>query len=261
MHGVWMDRLSEYVDEGLERPEREALEAHLKDCASCEAALADLKDIRARARNLSNAPAPPEVWSGIEAGIARGRNLAFPADRKEPRRAPGSRFSFSFPELIAAGLAIAIVSGGTVFAVLHHRESRTPAPATTVARGLPAAAPSIAPEPVPETPLVTAAPAERTGGDAVNAARTPESPHEEAISELRKVLAKERDKLDPATIRTLEANLAIIDLAIDQARRALAADPANTYVKEHLAETMRRKVELLHRATMLASASTSEGSR
>jgi hypothetical protein len=88
-----------------------------------------------------------------------------------------------------------------------------------------------------------------------------ETPHEEAISELRRALASNRDKLNPTTIRTLEANLAIIDLAIDQARRALAADSANTYVREHLAETMRRRVELLQRATTLASTSSLEGDR
>jgi hypothetical protein len=88
-----------------------------------------------------------------------------------------------------------------------------------------------------------------------------ETPHEEAISELRRALASNRDKLNPTTIRTLEANLAIIDLAIDQARRALAADSANTYVREHLADTMRRRVELLQRATTLASTSSLEGDR
>lgn len=110
-------------------------------------------------------------------------------------------------------------------------------------------------------PEGSAVPAARTGADAVTAEQTSRSPHEDAIAELRKALAKERHRLDPATIRALEANLTIIDLAIDQARRALAADPANTYVKEHLADTMRRKVELLQRATMLASTSGSEGSR
>ncbi|HYQ89942.1 MAG TPA: hypothetical protein VEU09_09990, partial [Candidatus Binatia bacterium] len=110
-------------------------------------------------------------------------------------------------------------------------------------------------------PSIAAVPAMRTDAGTALASPVSETPHEEAISELRKALSRERDRLDPATIRTLEANLAIIDLAIDQAKRALAADPADSYVKEHLAETMRRKVELLQRATMLASTSTSEGSR
>jgi len=157
---------------------------------------------------------------------------------------------------------VALVSGGAVFGIL--KASRPPAPAGPLARapepgtidrrGTPPTAPAGANA---GAPLVQALPAS-VGS---SAAGPPESPHEEAIAELRKALARERDRLDPATIRTLESNLAIIDLAIDQAKRALAADPANTYVKEHLADTMRRKVELLQRATMLASASASGGSR
>lgn len=79
--------------------------------------------------------------------------------------------------------------------------------------------------------------------------------------EIRQALARGRGTLDPVTVRTLESNLAIIEIAIDQAKRALAADPANSYVREHLAATMKRKVELLQRATVLASASNAEESR
>jgi hypothetical protein len=74
------------------------------------------------------------------------------------------------------------------------------------------------------------------------------------VEELGRVLAAGREKLDPATVRSLEESLLIIDLAIRQAKRALDADPNNTYVRAHLDDTMRRKVEFLRRATMLASA-------
>jgi hypothetical protein len=52
-------------------------------------------------------------------------------------------------------------------------------------------------------------------------------------------------------VRIIKQNIAIIDQAIDQAQRALAADPANPYLSNHLAGTLRRKVELLRRATAL----------
>jgi hypothetical protein len=177
---------------------------------------------------------------------------------------------------------VAIVSGGTVFAVLHHTPARVATPPARVAeRPQPssgaeerteAAEPA---EKAPERSTPTTL-AERPAGrstvealpatsrsDEAQPSMSPatETPHEEAISELRRALSSNRDKLNPATIRTLEANLAIIDLAIDQARRALAADSANTYVREHLAETMRRRVQLLQRATMLASTSSLEGDR
>jgi anti-sigma factor RsiW len=272
MHDPWLDRLSEYLDEELDRSDRQTLAAHLLGCPECVALLADLKRVRARARELKDAPVPAALWSRIEAAIAEARRFSSPAEAATPRRASGgrrgARFSFSLPELVAACVGIAILSGGSVFAVLKRQESRSPAPQMSVTRApeSPTARDS-APGPAPlaegETtpPEGSAVPAARTGAEAVTAPLTPGSPHEEAISELRKALAKERHRLDPATIRALEANLTIIDLAIDQAKRALAADPANTYVKEHLAETMRRKVELLQRATILASASGPEGSR
>ncbi|HZI89542.1 MAG TPA: zf-HC2 domain-containing protein, partial [Candidatus Polarisedimenticolia bacterium] len=256
-----MERLSEYLDGGMERPEREALEAHLRDCSECAGVLEDLERVRARARELNEAPVPKELWSRIERAIAPGAVTHESAAPRVTRLTlPGrGRFAFSLPELAAACLAVAVLSGGAVFAVLRH------APAPVVSRPVETAR-------APETPSSHQAPATTQTAsnpaseefssqprtiDAVPASRGPENaeargtmtetPNEEAISELRKALASKRDKLDPATIRTLETNLAIIDLAIDQAKRALVADSENTYVKEHLAETMRRKVELLQR--------------
>ena len=268
MQDAWMNRLSEYLDEGLDREEREAFEEHLGVCPECTSTLAELRQVRARARDLKDAPPPANLWARIEAGILARRTVFFPEGGIAPEGAAagfgqGRRFSFSVPQLIAAGLAVALVSGGAVFGLL--KTSRPAAPVGSMARARESgvinrpSAPGTAPAGEREVaPLVRAEPAS-IGPSATNGSS--ESPHEEAIAELRKVLARERDRLDPATIRTLESNLAIIDLAIDQAKRALAADPANTYVKEHLADTMRRKVELLQRATMLASASTSAGSR
>ena len=57
--------------------------------------------------------------------------------------------------------------------------------------------------------------------------------------------------LDSSTIAIVEQNLQIIDRAIDQAREALAADPANTYLSGHLVEARRRKLDLLRRAAAL----------
>jgi hypothetical protein len=51
----------------------------------------------------------------------------------------------------------------------------------------------------------------------------------------------------------LEENLAAIDRAIDQSRRALAADPANVYLNTHLASARQQKIALLRRASALAT--------
>jgi hypothetical protein len=49
----------------------------------------------------------------------------------------------------------------------------------------------------------------------------------------------------------LEASLGAIDAAIEQSRRALAADPANVYLHSHLAEARQRKLALLRRGVGL----------
>ena len=74
------------------------------------------------------------------------------------------------------------------------------------------------------------------------------------MQDLQKVLAERRGQLDPETVKTIEANLKIIDLATNQARQALAADPANPYLKDYLSNQMKRKVELLKQATVYATA-------
>ena len=54
------------------------------------------------------------------------------------------------------------------------------------------------------------------------------------MADLEKALKTGRGQLDASTIAIVEHNLQIIDQAIDQAREALAADPANSYLSSHL---------------------------
>jgi len=280
MNDGWMNRLSEYLDDELSPAERAEAETHLADCPTCAEALEELRRVRARARSLADAPAPEGIWEGIEARIEAGRTVPFPSQGAAERRGPGrvergrGRISLSLPQLIAACLAVALVSGGAVYALLQGRTAvKGTAPGATTSASAPVTGPSTASAPEnravepersaqeePSRELVRND--ERGGAGAAVLASSPptasspdSTPQETAIADLRKALARGRDRLDPATVRTLESNLAIIELAIDQGKRALAADPSNTYVKEHLADTMRRKVELLQRATVLASTS------
>jgi len=72
-----------------------------------------------------------------------------------------------------------------------------------------------------------------------------------AIRELTESLAEHRGQLDPTTIAKVEASLHVIDLAIAEARQALAADPSSLTLHDLLAATYERKVELLRRASAL----------
>ncbi len=72
--------------------------------------------------------------------------------------------------------------------------------------------------------------------------------YDAAVADLENALKNGRGRLDKSTIAVVEHNLQIIDQAIDQARQALVADPANSYLSSHLVETRRRKLDLLRRA-------------
>jgi hypothetical protein len=215
MSDQWTDRLSEYLDGDLAEAETAALEAHLDTCAACRETLAGLRRIVVRARALEDRPPSRDLWSGVAARIGA---------------APGRRrLSFSVPQLLAAGIALAVLSAGGAW-LLH------PDPARVAAvQGNPAAPGTV--------PVATA-------GSTGAAARS----YDSAVDDLERILAEGRGRLDSTTVRVLEQNLALIDRAIAQAQRAVAADSANVYLNTHLAETMRRKIDLLRQAAALVSA-------
>ena len=228
MSDPWTDRLSEYLDGDLPAEERETLAAHLRECADCAATLADLRRVSGRARALVDRDPAADLWPGIAARIGATTPASGTPVVPLARRA-GRRWSFTIPQLAAAAIALMVVSGGTVL-MLHP----SPATAPQVATPAPAAPGALAP--------MNASQRARLGG------------YDDAISDLEQVLAQGRGRLDTATVRVLERNLAVIDTAIAQAQRALAADSGNAYLNSHLAATKRRKLEVLRQAASLVSA-------
>jgi hypothetical protein len=77
--------------------------------------------------------------------------------------------------------------------------------------------------------------------------------YDAAVADLEQALKAGRGRLDASTIAIVEHNLQIIDQAINQAREALVTDPANTYLRSHLVDARRRKLNLLRRATALTT--------
>jgi hypothetical protein len=211
MSDLWSDRLSEYLDGELSGAEVAELETHLHGCPECAALLGDLRRVVARARALEDRPPARDLWVGIAGriGVARG-----------PRR-----FTFSLPQLAAAGIALAVLAGGAAW--LAH----------------PNQAPRVAATP----PSQSAPPVERLAGS--NSLQS----YDAAVADLQQVLRAGRGQLDTATVRVIEQNLATIDSAIAQAQRAVAADSSNLYLNSHLAATMRRKLELLRQAAALVT--------
>jgi anti-sigma factor RsiW len=133
------------------------------------------------------------------------------------------RITLPLPVLLAAGLALMLGSAGG--ALLWQRSRAT----GRLAVGDSAAA---------ATAVVPAATASERGFAG-------------AVRALEQELRTGPGRLDTLTVRVLAEKLALIDRAITEAERALATDPANSYLAGHLTQTRMRKLELLRRAAFL----------
>ncbi|MGE5801798.1 MAG: zf-HC2 domain-containing protein [Gemmatimonadota bacterium] len=220
MNDLWTNRLSEYIDGELDNTERTALEAHLATCGQCFATLADLRQVVARAKTLEDREPAKDLWAGIRAGLTPARSAVTGPPALRPS---GRRFSFSIPQLLAASIALVLLSGGSAWLALRQGPTNTA-------------------EPIAVTQPPTTQLAGWTGSTDI------------AVGELEAALTQNEKRLDSATVRIVRKNLAIINRAIAEARIALRNDPGNAYLNLHLAETMRRKVELLRRVNDMAAA-------
>jgi len=221
MTDTWTNRLSEYIDGELDSAEQAALEEHLATCGRCYATLGDLRQVVARAKQLEDREPANDLWAGIRAGMTPARSAGVSQSSTSSRR----RFAFTVPQLLAASIALMLVSGGSAWLALRQPQQtqpitqRTPPPSEHVRQ--------------------------------VDWTRSTDA----AIADLQVALDQNENRLDTATVRIVRQNLAIIDRAIAEARAALDKDPGNTYLTLHLADTMRRKVELLRRVNDLAARS------
>lgn len=219
MADLWTSKLSEYIDGTLSAADRQAVERHLVDCAECRVVLGDLRTIVAGASVLTDTPPASNLWTGIAGRISAGGDGVYHLQEARVRRS--RRISFTIPQLAAAGIALAIMSGAAGRFLVT-------SPAGEAA-------------PLPDPGLLvvqTAALGSRVAVD-------------QALLELQQILEAGRGQLDSTTIGVLEMNLALIDRAIERAQRAVAADPANGYLQDHVAATMRQKLALMRQAADL----------
>jgi putative zinc finger protein len=207
-HDLWTARLSDYLDDELSEQESSAVAQHIAECVECRAVLAELRQVISRARTVTDTEPERDLWTRVSWQI-----------RARPR------FSFTLPQLVAASLALMLLSGGMVW-LARLGGDRTDIPAIGASGG--------------NFDSLLVSPARFT------------THYDEAIVDLQETLAEERDKLDPETVRVLEENLKSIDAAIEQCRLALANDPMNPYLSDHLVAAKKRKLGLLRRATAMS---------
>ncbi|MEN8143891.1 MAG: hypothetical protein ABFS14_02975 [Gemmatimonadota bacterium] len=234
MKNDWTDMLSDYLDESLSEEQRVALEDQLRQDTELRVTLEELRAVKNLARELPVTEPASDLWPGIASRIEAEASQAVVPLR--PRRKSNlSRFTFTAPQLAAAAVAMVLLGGSLVYVAQTGGAPSAVGPESgEVAAGTDAS----------QTPA----------GPALFAGAT--TKYETAIHDLEVGLAAGRGSLDPETVRVIEASLKKIDLAIDEARTALEADPASEYLSRHLTGAMTRKLDVLLQANELVRAQT-----
>ena len=236
-HPEWTDRLSDYLTGDLSETERDSVEGHLSECGACRRVLEELRDVVARAGSLGGIEPPRDLWGGIAATIMAPAPTLVDDDAKVialptadsgagvDERVGRPRLTFTVPQLAAASIALVVTSAlGTWLA--------------SPGLGVQAAGPGGSSE-IDGVSMVT------------QEVDLPEGLAEE-LSTLESVLTEARTTLDPNTVRVLERNLAVIERAIEDSRSALAQDPGNEFLSDHLTRVYERKIEYLRDVTRVA---------
>jgi hypothetical protein len=208
----WTDRLSDYLDGELDASEKVAADRHLAECSACAAVLADLTSIASSAASLPDLSPGHDLWPGIVRRLRprkRERQGSRSADRDLVGALLRRRVALTVPQLAAAAVTLSLLSAAGAWAILG------------------------APDPAWDHVAL------ESPSDVVLAA------YEPAMAGLEAEYDARRGELDPETIVVVERNLAIMDAAIREARDALESDPSSGFLNAHLAEAVRRRMNLL----------------
>jgi predicted anti-sigma-YlaC factor YlaD len=207
-----LDALNDLVDGTLAGDRRREVEAHLHACERCRVVHDDLARIRRLGASLERLQPPAALWVRVEAET-RGR-------AGEPA-AWWMRRSAWMPMATAAALVLAVA---LVYVVQQQFAGTAPAG-------------------VGRPPVVAGE--EQTDLQSVAAElQLAEQHYDNAIRGLER-LASDKNELDPQVAASLQKNLQLIDLAIEESRAALRAQPSSDQAQQSLFEAFRTKIVVL----------------
>lgn len=236
MHDPWIEKLSDHIDGRLNDADARGLQEHLAHCAECRSIADGLRDVVAAAHNAPVLEPERDLWTGIAAGIAALTAAPAPgapvtsamdgmrASAAAARRAQ-RRFSFSMPQLAAAAILLMALSGAGAWMIAGRPDAAAGSSGTIIQS------------------------AGSTGGSVSTVAAGLPAEYVQDVTGLERALEENRAELDPATVEIIQRSLESIDRAISDARTALAADPGNPHLHRQLDNTMRKKIDVLRRAT------------
>lgn len=236
-HEQILDLLDDFVGGDLPPREERNVRRHLMQCEACRAEEQALRALLDEAAALPDEIVPErDLWTEIAPRLQSRASLTDEsADHLPEVRVIGPRPARPLPWWMLAAASIALVVT-TSFATLR-----------LSGRGADQTVPAIATQQAqqPQDAVRGGTPT------ALAAFRPAEEEYEKAISDLEIVLRTQRGRMSPQTAATLEANLRIIDQAIQESRAALAADPNSAELTHMLSDAYDTKLDVLRQAVSL----------
>lgn len=212
--------LTDLIDGRLDPDTERHTGAHLDECATCRALVADLRSIRAATLTLDRREPAPAVWDGIRAAIAA---------EPQPARRRLARPATVVDRGLWLGAAAALVMATAVGIVPLLNRQAGPDQAETSA-------------PPGNDPTVASVTAEFEAA---------EQHYQKAIADLEAITQQDASELDPQVVAVLKINLSVIDQAISESRSALRSQPANHDAQDSFFDILRTKVALLQNTVAL----------
>ena len=217
-------RLNDYLDGLLAPPERAAVDEHLASCEACAGDLAAISEMVAAMGALPIAATPArDLWTDVQARMAGTEEEAKVVQFPGPRRRESHWVTMTLPQLAAAGIALAFISGGSVWFALSGGAAG--------GIGGPGLREPLSPLSVTQTAAVE---------------------YERAVTSLEEIVERGRNILDPRTLATLEASLESIENAIHEAQDALAEDPESDLLHRLILNHQQAKLRVLQQAAAAA---------
>lgn len=212
--------LSSYLDGELSSVQTRAVEEHLRGCARCQKALADLRLLVSQAKNLASATLISDLWPAIE---RRALSPPVVSPAKHPRRASLS----GWRPRIAWAFALAAI----FLIIFFHRDHiYTPKPNP--------------PTPQDRTQLMAQAKAD------LNDVQTL---YQSTISALEQIVAHRAHEMDPERARLYRDKLVCLEEAIGECSIALDKNSYNMRAQRALFDAYDRKISTLREMAVSAA--------
>ena len=215
--------INDYVDGALSLSDRAAVAEHLDQCATCRALADDLRELRRAARDLGPIEPPARLWTKLEQAVHESSTDGWRPAVTQFGRPTRRTWRAQTVWLTAAAAVVILAAGLSIRMGFFASREATP------------------------VEVAEAATAQSVEAEL----RQAEEHYQKAISGLEQIAKTEKGELDPRTADTLQANLAVVDQAINESRAALRTQPNSEPAQQSLLASFKAKIGLLQETVAL----------